>query len=77
MSDASIYLLRDHVTLLQDLMADWNARPAANFDHFVPCDYRFKWLMQDVKIFLCVNEGNIISQPNELDDNGMTGWLAG
>lgn len=72
MSETSLFLLRDHVTLLQDLMADWTARPAPDFAHFMPYRYFLRWVMDDAKIFLCANEQNIISQPNDLADNGRT-----
>lgn len=68
---ATIFLLRDHMFLMQDIITDWNARPAPDFVHFLPYEYALNFSFVNCKLYLCVNEQNIISQPNNLEDNGM------
>jgi hypothetical protein len=63
------HLLRDHVTLIQDLIADWNDRPAVKINQFLAYDYMIKIIMNDARFLFCINERNIISQPNDLDEN--------
>ena len=67
-----LFLLRDHITLFQDLIYDWSTGPPVELKLFVPMTYEMKLVMKDLQIFLCCNELNVIDQPNDLDDNGMT-----
>ncbi|KAI8143386.1 hypothetical protein BJV82DRAFT_92680 [Fennellomyces sp. T-0311] len=64
-----IFLLRDHVFLFQDLIKDWASSPPADLLHFIPLTYNFTANIYEPLIYLCVNEHNIISNPNTLDDN--------
>jgi uncharacterized lipoprotein len=66
---AKFFLLRDHVTLAQDFTADWNSRPQVDFDHFIPYAYKVNIQFKDTTMHFCVNEINIISQPNDFNEN--------
>ena len=68
--EPQIFLLRDHVFLFQDLIKDWTSTPPADLLHFIPVTYNFNINIYEPLIYLCVNEHNIISNPNALDDNG-------
>lgn len=67
-----VFLLRDHVFLFQDLVKDWTSTPPPDILHFIPVTYTFNAIVSDPLIYLCVNEHNIISNPNSLEDNGKT-----
>ncbi|CAO3595340.1 unnamed protein product [Absidia cylindrospora] len=64
-----IYLLRDHVFLIQDLIKDWTSGPPADLLHFIPITYELQLDISQGSIYLCVNEHNIINYPNSTDDN--------
>ncbi|ORZ34220.1 hypothetical protein BCR44DRAFT_106556, partial [Catenaria anguillulae PL171] len=71
-----VHLLRDHITLIQDLVADWGAvdvripRPPGHpLGVFVPFTYRVKVSVKDIELRLCVNELNVIDVPNDLAEN--------
>ncbi|KAI8069940.1 hypothetical protein BC940DRAFT_271416 [Gongronella butleri] len=64
-----IFLLRDHITLFQDLIKDWTSGPSADLAHFVPITYTIDLAIPDPKVYLCVNEHNIINNPNSVEDN--------
>ncbi|ORZ07569.1 hypothetical protein BCR42DRAFT_150196 [Absidia repens] len=64
-----IYLLRDHVFLIQDLIKDWTSGPPVDLLHFVPITYELQLDISQGSIYLCVNEHNIINYPNSTDDN--------
>ncbi|KAI8339604.1 hypothetical protein BC941DRAFT_254942 [Chlamydoabsidia padenii] len=64
-----IYLLRDHVYLIQDLIKDWTSTPPPDLLYFVPITYDFQMDISQASIYLCVNEHNIINYPNSTDDN--------
>jgi hypothetical protein len=70
MKKPEIYLLRDHVYLIQDLIKDWTSGPPADLLYFVPITYDFQLDITQASIYLCVNEHNIINYPNSTDDNG-------
>ncbi|CCX30950.1 Similar to Protein CSF1; acc. no. Q12150 [Pyronema omphalodes CBS 100304] len=65
----SLFLLRDHVTLLTDLATDWTSGPAAEYWTFVPMVYGVNLRLHDTEILLNVNERNIIDNPSSLEDN--------
>ncbi|TPX34646.1 hypothetical protein SmJEL517_g02685 [Synchytrium microbalum] len=64
-----VYLLRDHITLLQDLITDWGSGPPVTLDKHIPIQYQLKVLFSEFRLFLCVNPLNVINQPNDLEEN--------
>ncbi|KAJ3355601.1 hypothetical protein GGF32_001871 [Allomyces javanicus] len=71
----TLFLLRDHITLFQDLIADWGTvdtrmpLPASPLALFVPITYQIKLAFKSVELQLCINEFNVIDVPNDLDEN--------
>ncbi|RKP04573.1 hypothetical protein THASP1DRAFT_33643 [Thamnocephalis sphaerospora] len=72
LQEAEIFLLRDHITLVQDLINDWTAGPPPTMAHFIPIIYEYNIAIADVKLRLNVNEHNVINRNNDLDENGTT-----
>lgn len=70
-SHPEIYLLRDHIFLLQDLVKDWTADNTTDLTHCIPITYKIQLKLNNVMLYLCVNQDNIINNPNVIDDNGM------
>lgn len=64
-----LFLLRDHIHLLNDLAADWTSGPSPDFYTFVPFQYNFSLLFRNFRLFLNVNDTNIIDDPVDLNDN--------
>lgn len=71
MDSAKIFLLRDHITLVQDLAKDWTSGPPVEMAYFVPFKYEFDIQLPNFQLYTYVNEHNIINEPTELDENGM------
>ncbi|KAF9928462.1 hypothetical protein FBU30_002364 [Linnemannia zychae] len=69
MDSANIFLLRDHITLIQDLSKDWTSGPPIDMAHFVPFKYDFDIKLPNFKLYTYVNEHNIINEPTEMDEN--------
>ncbi|KAH8427406.1 putative fermentation associated protein (Csf1) [Aspergillus melleus] len=67
--DMELFLLRDHIFLLTDLIGDWGSGPPADYYTFVPFIYKLSLSFVDLKLFVNVNDLNIISDPSDLDDN--------
>ncbi|KJK60606.1 hypothetical protein P875_00053209 [Aspergillus parasiticus SU-1] len=67
--DMELFLLRDHIFLLTDLVADWASGPAAEYYTFVPFNYKLSLSFVNLRLFVNVNDMNIISNPSDLDDN--------
>ncbi|KAK4193771.1 protein CSF1 [Podospora australis] len=67
--ELSLFLLRDHVFLLTDLVDDWTSGPPADYLVFTPFKYHLNLDLHDVRIFLNLNDGNIVNSPTDLDDN--------
>ncbi|KAJ5550480.1 hypothetical protein N7535_001578 [Penicillium sp. DV-2018c] len=64
-----LFLLRDHVFLLTDLVSDWASGPPSDYYTFVPFIYNLDLNFTDFQLFLNVNDRNIISNPSDLEDN--------
>ncbi|KAL7785183.1 hypothetical protein V8C37DRAFT_323704 [Trichoderma ceciliae] len=64
-----MYLLRDHIFLIVDLVDDWSAGPPAEYLVFTPFLYHLHLSLQRVKIYLNVNDENIIDNATAMDDN--------
>ena len=64
-----MFLLRDHIFLMNDLVSDWNSGPLGGFSTFAPYKYLINLRMEDFKFYLNVNERNVINNPANLEDN--------
>ena len=67
--DLDFYLLRDHTFLLMDMIEDWTTGPLPEFLTFVPYRYILRPIFERFKLFLNVNDANIIDKSDDLDDN--------
>ncbi|KAJ5613223.1 hypothetical protein N7510_006417 [Penicillium lagena] len=64
-----LFLLRDHIFLLTDLVTDWASGPPSDYYTFVPFIYNLDLTFSNFQLFINVNDRNIISNPTDLDDN--------
>ncbi|RMD40851.1 hypothetical protein DV735_g4267, partial [Chaetothyriales sp. CBS 134920] len=64
-----MFLLRDHMFLLVDLISDFTAGRKPDFMTFVPYHYQIGLLFHDLKLYLNANDFNIIDKPNDMDAN--------
>ncbi|PWY89504.1 fermentation associated protein [Aspergillus sclerotioniger CBS 115572] len=67
--DMELFLLRDHIFLVTDLVSDWASGPPQEYYTFVPFIYKLNLSFSDFRLFLNVNDMNIVSNPSDLDDN--------
>ncbi|KAK5998303.1 Elongation factor 2 [Cladobotryum mycophilum] len=67
--EMKMYLLRDHIFLIVDLVDDWGSGPLSEYLVFTPFIYHLHVKLQNLKIYLNVNDENIIDKATALDDN--------
>ena len=67
--DLELFILRDHLFLLTDLIVDWGAGPLPDFYTFTPFKYLLGLKFRNLKLYLNTNDSNIINNPADLDDN--------
>lgn len=67
--DLDLYILRDHVFLLTDLINDWSSGPPAEYLTFTPFKYFLELHFRNINLYLNINDGNIINKPTDLEDN--------
>jgi hypothetical protein len=67
--DLELFLLRDHIFLLIDLVDDWTSGPPAEYLVFTPFKYHLDLQLQNVKLYLNVNDANIINNPTDMEHN--------
>lgn len=64
-----LFILRDHIFLLTDLVNDWSSGPPADYLVFTPFKYFLDLHFSNLKLYLNVNDGNIINKPTDPEDN--------
>ena len=64
-----LFLLRDHIYLLTDLVSDWTSGPPGDFHMFVPFEYGINLRFTNFKLYLNANDSNIIDNPSDVDEN--------
>ncbi|KAL9003866.1 MAG: hypothetical protein Q9188_003289 [Gyalolechia gomerana] len=64
-----LFLLRDHVFLITDIMIDWSVRPPAHFHTFVPFTYKLDFRFTAFNIYLNANDSNVINSPASTEEN--------
>lgn len=73
--DLELFLLRDHLFLLTDLVADWGAGPPPDYFLFVPFRYLLHVEFNKFKLYMNTNDSNIVNNPADLDDNNFVTLL--
>lgn len=68
-SGLELFMLRDHMFLLTDLINDWTSGVLGDFHTFVPFEYSIGLRFADFKLYLNANDSNIINNPSDVDDN--------
>ncbi|KJZ77989.1 hypothetical protein HIM_02626 [Hirsutella minnesotensis 3608] len=68
-TDLELFLLRDHVFLLTDLVDDWATGPPPDYLVFTPFKYHLQLSLRNPRLYLNVNDENIIDKATSLDDN--------
>jgi len=64
-----MFMLRDHMFLLTDLISDFVAGQKPEYMTFVPFHYSIDVRFSDLRLYLNANDFNIIDTPVELEDN--------
>ncbi|RDL38859.1 Uncharacterized protein BP5553_03199 [Venustampulla echinocandica] len=64
-----LFILREHVFLLIDLIDDWGSGPPPEYLTFSPFIYLVNLHLGDFRLYLNVNDSNIINNPSDFDDN--------
>ncbi|KAL1386603.1 hypothetical protein HDK64DRAFT_301079 [Phyllosticta capitalensis] len=68
-NDMDLFLLRDHMFLITDLINDWGSGPPPEYYTFTPFKYFLNLDFQNLKLYLNTNDSNIINNPADLEDN--------
>ncbi|KAH7100701.1 hypothetical protein BKA62DRAFT_705412 [Auriculariales sp. MPI-PUGE-AT-0066] len=66
-----IFLLRDHVTLIQDLIKDWASGPPTDPYRFIPTTYAIKLALSQFHLILNVNDHNIVDHLTDRERNAL------
>ncbi|KAK6371238.1 Macrophage colony-stimulating factor 1 receptor [Exophiala oligosperma] len=64
-----MFLLRDHMFLLTDLISDFTESQKPDYMTFVPYLYQLHLQFPDLKLYLNANDYNIVDNPCDLDEN--------
>ena len=65
-----LFALREHITLLTDLIGDWSSGPPTEYSTFTPFVYEIGLRFEDsYEVCVNVNDQNIINNPSDFEDN--------
>lgn len=64
-----LFILRDHIFLLTDLVNDWASGPPGDFYTFTPFHYEISLRFANFRLYLNANDSNIINDPSNVDEN--------
>ncbi|KAL8737007.1 MAG: hypothetical protein Q9181_002118 [Wetmoreana brouardii] len=64
-----LFLLRDHIFLLTDLIGDWTVGGPGDFHTYVPFVYTMDLRLDDFNLCLNANDSNVISNPASMEEN--------
>ena len=67
--DLELFILRDHMFLITDIVNDWSSGPPPEFYTFVSFYYDMDLRFRNFTMYLNVNDANIINDPADLDKN--------
>ncbi|KAI1182293.1 hypothetical protein F5B17DRAFT_421045 [Nemania serpens] len=64
-----LFILREHTFLLIDLVDDWGTGPPAEYLLFTSFKYLLNLSLRNLKLYINVNDANIINDPISMDEN--------
>ena len=64
-----LFILRDHIFLLTDLIDDWTSGPPGDFHTFIPFEYSIGLSFNALRLYVNANDSNIINNPSDPHDN--------
>ncbi|KAK6462920.1 hypothetical protein DFJ63DRAFT_98981 [Scheffersomyces coipomensis] len=67
--NARIFFLREHTMLFSDLFEDFASGEPVQYEYFRQFLYTIDWKINDYKIYLNVNDANIINNPLDFNNN--------
>lgn len=67
--DLDLFILRDHLFLMTDLIADWSSGPPSDYYTFTPYKYGLDIDFSNFNLFLNSNDANIVNDPSDLEEN--------
>lgn len=67
----NVHLLRDHITLLTDLIKDWVSGPPSDAFRFVPITYSLAVTFANFDVVLYLNDHNVVDQLFDTDTNAL------
>ncbi|KAI3332387.1 putative fermentation associated protein [Xylariaceae sp. AK1471] len=67
--EMELFILREHTFLLIDLVDDWGTGPPSEYLLFTPFKYLLNLTLRNLKLYINVNDINIINDPTSMDEN--------
>lgn len=64
-----LFILREHTFLFIDLVDDWGTGPPSEYLLFTPFKYLLNLSLRNLKLYINVNDANIINDPISMDEN--------
>lgn len=64
-----LFFLREHTMLLSDIFTDFASGPPLPYELFRPFEYQLNWKFNTYKLYLNVNDNNIINNPLDFSSN--------
>ncbi|CUM48715.1 unnamed protein product [Debaryomyces fabryi] len=67
--NGKLFFLREHTMLISDIFTDFASGPPLPYELFRPFHYHINWKLNTYKLYLNVNDNNIINNPLDFSSN--------
>lgn len=67
--NGKLFFLREHTMLISDIFTDFASGPPLPYESFRPFHYHVNWKFNTYKLYLNVNDNNIINNPLDFSSN--------
>ncbi|KAG7663520.1 CSF1 [[Candida] subhashii] len=67
--NGQLFFLREHTLLFSDLFTDWASGETQPYEYFRPFVYNIHWKIINYKLYLNINDLNIINNPLDFSNN--------
>lgn len=68
-SQLETFILREHITLIADILSDFSSGEPTPYELFRPFTYIINWKIDGYSIYLNVNDHNIVNNPLDFNEN--------
>lgn len=68
-TESKFFLMREHITLFTDVVADFASGAPVKYEYFRPLTYKINWAVRQYRVYFNVNDHNIVNDTLDFGSN--------